>query len=228
MSDARNAFRPVTSAFVFAPVFRGFTSLPRLHRPGAGQVFRRSARRLDKSSSPSMRAPVGSGGSIRQVTSDPRSDGERPTTLLWAGTASMIRGALSVRRTGSYRTAQPVSVKPRLLQIHRVSRVRGSKLRSPGCPPGVLRASDLLRIAGAVRRVLGVSDGLVGEVGGAALDGLGVEEAHGFLSLISAKRRSPTPSTTGKIFSRSSSTRSCSISVRSSWKLSPRGGTTFG
>jgi hypothetical protein len=28
---------------------------------------------------------------------------------------------------------------------------------------------------------LGVSDGLVGEVGDSALDGLGVEEAHGFL-----------------------------------------------
>ena len=37
----------------------------------------------------------------------------------------------------------------------------------------------------------------------------------GFLSLVSPKRRSPAPSTTGKIFSRSSSTRSCSISVRS-------------
>ena len=41
----------------------------------------------------------------------------------------------------------------------------------------------------------------------------------GFLSLVSPKRRSPAPSTTGKIFSRSSSTRSCSISVRASWKL---------
>src|SRR5919109_251363 len=40
-----------------------------------------------------------------------------------------------------------------------------------------------------------------------------------FLSLVSAKRRSPAPSTTGKIFIRSSSTRSCSISVRRSWKL---------
>ncbi len=33
----------------------------------------------------------------------------------------------------------------------------------------------------AVRRPLGVSDGLVREVGDAALDGLGVEEAYGFL-----------------------------------------------
>src|SRR5829696_2190734 len=41
----------------------------------------------------------------------------------------------------------------------------------------------------------------------------------GFLSLSSAKRRSPSPSTTGKNFSRSSSTRSCSSSVRRSWKL---------
>src|SRR6266542_1507456 len=46
----------------------------------------------------------------------------------------------------------------------------------------------------------------------------------GFLSLVSPKRRSPAPSTTGKIFSRSSSTRSCSISVRTSWKLA---GTTI-
>ena len=36
----------------------------------------------------------------------------------------------------------------------------------------------------------------------------------GFLSLVSPKRRSPAPSTTGKIFSRSWSTRSCSSSVR--------------
>src|SRR6266567_620790 len=46
----------------------------------------------------------------------------------------------------------------------------------------------------------------------------------GLLSLVSPKRRSPAPSTTGKIFSRSSSTRSCSISVRTSWKLA---GTTM-
>src|SRR6266496_1229430 len=37
------------------------------------------------------------------------------------------------------------------------------------------------RNAGAVRRLLGVSDGLVGEVGDAVTDGAGVEEAHGFL-----------------------------------------------
>ncbi len=41
----------------------------------------------------------------------------------------------------------------------------------------------------------------------------------GFLSLVSPKRRSPAPSTTGKIFNRSSSTRSCSISMLTSWKL---------
>src|SRR5215468_7656574 len=41
----------------------------------------------------------------------------------------------------------------------------------------------------------------------------------GFLSLVSPKRRTPVPSTTGKIFSRSSSTRSCSISVYMSWML---------
>ena len=70
---------------------------------------------------------------------------------------------------------------PGLLQIHRVSRVRGVESRSPGCPLGIGRASDLLRNAGAVRRALGVSDGLVGEVGDAALNGPGVEEAHGFL-----------------------------------------------
>jgi hypothetical protein len=93
----------------------------------------------------------------------------------------MICGALPVRRTGSYLTAQPVSVKLRLLQIHRVSRVRGVEVAISRMPPGVLRASDLLRNAGAVRRALGVSDGLVGEVGDAALDGLGVEEAHGLL-----------------------------------------------
>src|SRR5262249_2584711 len=46
----------------------------------------------------------------------------------------------------------------------------------------------------------------------------------GFLSLGPPKRRSPAPSTTGKIFSRSSSTRSCSISTCTSWKLA---GTTM-
>src|SRR6266536_1078774 len=53
--------------------------------------------------------------------------------------------------------------------------------RSRGCPPGGGRASELLRNAGAVRRLLGVSDSLVGEVGDVAIDGLGVEEAQGFL-----------------------------------------------
>jgi len=51
------------------PVFRGFTSLRRLIALELDKSFRRSARRLDKSSSPSMRAPAGSGGSIRQVRS---------------------------------------------------------------------------------------------------------------------------------------------------------------
>src|SRR5262249_51739890 len=41
----------------------------------------------------------------------------------------------------------------------------------------------------------------------------------GFLSLVSPNRRSPSPSATGKIFSRSSSARSCSIRVYTSWKL---------
>src|SRR6266567_3516519 len=41
----------------------------------------------------------------------------------------------------------------------------------------------------------------------------------GFSALVSPNRCSPAPSTTGKIFSRISSTRSCSISVRTSWKL---------
>src|SRR5579884_3188316 len=46
----------------------------------------------------------------------------------------------------------------------------------------------------------------------------------GFLSLVSPKRPWPAPSTTGYTFSRSSSTRSCSISVHTSWKLA---GTTI-
>ena len=46
----------------------------------------------------------------------------------------------------------------------------------------------------------------------------------GVESLVSPKRRSPAPSTTGKIFSLSSSTRPCSRSVRTSWKLA---GTTI-
>jgi len=46
----------------------------------------------------------------------------------------------------------------------------------------------------------------------------------GVESLVSPKRRSPAPSTTGKIFSLSSSTRPCSRSVRTSWKLA---GTTM-
>src|SRR5258708_5510186 len=39
----------------------------------------------------------------------------------------------------------------------------------------------VFRNAGAVRRPLGVSDELVGEEGEAVTDGLGIDEAHGFL-----------------------------------------------
>jgi hypothetical protein len=49
------------------------------------------------------------------------------------------------------------------------------------------------------------SHGLVGEEGDVFADGLGVDEALGFLSLASPKRRLPAPSTTGWIISRSSS-----------------------
>src|ERR1700735_601123 len=42
---------------------------------------------------------------------------------------------------------------------------------------------------------------------------------RGRLSLVSPNRRSPAPSATGKTVSRSSSTRSCSISVRTSGRL---------
>jgi hypothetical protein len=76
------------------PVFRGFTSLRRPHRPGAGQVFRRNPRRLDKSSSPSMRAPVGSGGSIRQVRSaiqEVMENGPRPQRCCGRDRPSAVR-----------------------------------------------------------------------------------------------------------------------------------------
>ena len=52
--------------------------------------------------------------------------------------------------------------------------------RSPGCPPGGERPRACPE-AGAVRRPPGVSDALVGEDGDAVTDGLGVDEAHGFL-----------------------------------------------
>jgi len=44
-----------------------------------------------------------------------------------------------------------------------------------------VRPSPRFRNAGAVLRLLGVWDGLVDQIGDAALDGLGVEEAHGLL-----------------------------------------------
>src|SRR5262249_62239036 len=49
----------------------------------------------------------------------------------------------------------------------------------PGACPGG-GASRACRAAGAVGGPLGVSDGLVGEVGDAALEGLGAGEAQGF------------------------------------------------
>src|SRR5262245_24383551 len=50
-----------------------------------------------------------------------------------------------------------------------------------------------LRSAGAVRFTLCVSDGPVGEEGDAALDGPGVEEAHGFLVASLAEQALPGP-----------------------------------
>jgi hypothetical protein len=45
----------------------------------------------------------------------------------------------------------------------------------------ILGIGELLRNAGAVRRPLGVSDGLVGKEGEVVTDGSGADEAHGFL-----------------------------------------------
>ena len=74
------------------------------------------------------------------------------------------------------------------------------------------------------KQLLGAPDGLVGELGDAALDGLGVEETHGFLIAGLAEEALAGPEHDREVFSRSSSTRSCSISVRTSWKLA---GTTI-
>jgi hypothetical protein len=65
---------------------------------------------------------------------------------------------------------------------------------------------------------LAVADGLLGEEGD-FVTGVGADEAHRCLSLLSPKRRSPAPSTTGKTMSGSSSTTSCSIEARASWML---------
>ena len=63
---------------------------------------------------------------------------------------------------------------------------------------------------------LRVSDELVGEEGEALTSDLRIDEKHGFLVAGLAEETLAVPSTTGKTNSRSSSTRSCSISVRPS------------
>src|SRR6266436_9910964 len=51
----------------------------------------------------------------------------------------------------------------------------------PGCPPAGRPGIRVFPNAGAVRHPLGGSDELVGEEGEAVTDGLGIDEAHGFL-----------------------------------------------
>jgi hypothetical protein len=83
---------------------------------------------------------------------------------------------------------------------------------------GAARQERQPRANPALRTAPGVPDRLVGEVGDAALEGLGVKEAHGFLVAGLAEQALADLEGTGKIFSRSSSIRSCSVSVRPSWK----------
>ena len=86
--------------------------------------------------------------------------------------------------------------------------------------------ADEQRLAGGEPLVAGADRGLVivvsmafsstsrvYEVGGVSVDAPGLDEPHPFMALVSPNRRRPAPSTTGKTFSRSSSTRSCSSRV---------------
>jgi hypothetical protein len=93
----------------------------------------------------------------------------------------------------------------------------------PGCPPdggGHPSSSERRRRP----TPLGLADDLVGEEDDVALDDLAGDEAHRFLVTGLAEEALARPERDRKIFSRSSSTRSCSISACRSRKLA---GTTI-
>jgi hypothetical protein len=68
----------------------------------------------------------------------------------------------------------------RLLSVGGDARTSRSLVALPDARPAESCRALVVK-AGAVRRPLGVSDGLVGEDGDAVTDGLRVDEAHGFL-----------------------------------------------
>ena len=109
-----------------------------------------------------------------------------PTSALWsAGSAS---GPALLRRRRGRRSAGATADRG----LDRRNRREPDPPRRRAVPPS------------AAARRLGR---LVGEDGDAVTDGLGVDEAHGFLVAHLAEEALAGPSTTGKIFSRSSSTK---------------------